>query len=137
MSRPPIDIATFNAYKAALARGLAPAVASRVRGIEVRLSFGSRHLDVVLHQPYGSEMLTSQTAAAALDTVSAILGGFDDFAGFTTAVRTERCDPAEPIVYRGCPVWARKETRWSLAPDLAARVAAAQRGEGEDRVAGP
>jgi len=120
----PLSIDTFNAYKTAVRRALAPLLSPGTRGLSVRLNTVRRHVDVILHQTDECPEPDDPSLVPLRDAAAALPEGFADLAGFTTALCTEPCDATGPIIYRGCPVWGRAGTQWELAPDLAARVAA-------------
>ena len=119
----PFSIETFNAYKGAVAAALTPLMGPEVRGLEVRLQVSGRHIDVVLFVDAGDAAYDVQSLAAVAGRIPE---RFEEFAGFSTTVVVERVEPVGPLVYRGCPVWARAGTQWQLAPDLKARIGAAR-----------
>ena len=120
----PVDISSFNALKAALARAVSPLLDAQVRGLEVRLNTTLRSVAVVLHT---STPTNSQAEAKALHAVIAeCAAAIPAYAGYTFALEHAECDDALPLVYRGCPVWGRSGSRWELAADLAAAIEAGQ-----------
>jgi len=120
----PLSIDTFNAYKTAVWRALAPQLSPATRGLSVRLNPMRRHVDVILHQTGECPEPDDPSLVPLRDAAAAVSEGFADLSGFTTAVCAEPCDATGPIIYRGCPVWGRAGTQWQLAPDLAALIEA-------------
>ncbi|MGH7638750.1 MAG: hypothetical protein ACREOK_13965 [Gemmatimonadaceae bacterium] len=119
----PFSIKSFSAYKSAVAAALSPLIGPEARGLELRLQVSGRHIDIVVFVVTDDETCDAQS----LRTVAAgIPDRFEEFAGFSTSVVVERAESVGPLVYRGCPVWARAGTQWQLAPDLKSRIEAAR-----------
>jgi hypothetical protein len=117
----PSHLDSFNAYKAALAATMRPHFGPSTRGVAVLLNTRHQTVDVVCYHA-GEGVAPEESLTAVVREAVAALRAVR-FVGYHTIFRFARCDPPAPIVYVGCPVWARAGTEWQLDPAVAARVA--------------
>lgn len=120
----PIPLDIFNAYKTAIARALVPRFEPDVRGLSVELNVVKRHVRVVVHALRDSSLPSPDDLASLKESVLAVTREVAEVAAYDCDVEWAPCDAESSITYRGCPVWGRRDARWELAPDLAARLAA-------------
>jgi hypothetical protein len=119
----PVHVDSFNAYKAAVAATLRPHLGPSARGVAVLLNTRRQTVDVACYHA-GEDLTPEASLASVVREALAALPAQFGFAGYHTTFRFARCDPTAPLVYVGCPVWARAGTEWQLDPAVAARIAA-------------
>lgn len=117
----PFRIETFNAYKSAVAAALSPLAGAAALGIEVRLNSVRRHADIVVFAVDSTAIDCDELRRSAV----VLPERFDELAGFSTSVQVQQAEGGGPLVYRGCPVWARAGTQWRIASDLKKIIEAA------------